>query len=328
MSATPTPDQSLIGAEIDTALVAALARVRARSEAEIAVSWSKDRDVAIASVEAEAVVIFVEDTLRVENLCEVADLGRAQRTSPCLPRGAPSTAPRGHGWGDPVIPITGDTIDGAWMAALGSLLDDELAPGGKATHLTVAFPADATNEGVRDTVDRFLSEAAQQKPSAGLTPIDTVANTLFPSAFYLPDHAEAPRQHLYDMHEAKMTFHRRRRGPEKETYFSRMTGTDGTGERGQNQLEALVARMRHELTLKGPKSSAYEVGLSEVVGRLRVQSPEARSFRDGLPVPEPRQRDIGPARREPDRSVPQSALHQEGAGKLCRSRAPVRIYRN
>ncbi len=81
MSATPTPDQGLIEAEIVTALVAALARVRARSEAEIAVSWSKDGDVAIASVEAEAVVIFVEDTLRVENLCEVADLGRTQRTS-------------------------------------------------------------------------------------------------------------------------------------------------------------------------------------------------------------------------------------------------------
>ena len=81
MSATQTPDQSLIEAKIDTALVAALARVRARSEAEIAVSWSKDGDVAIASVEAEAVVIFVEETLNVESLCEVADLGRAQRTS-------------------------------------------------------------------------------------------------------------------------------------------------------------------------------------------------------------------------------------------------------
>ena len=182
-----------------------------------------------------------------------------------------------------MIPIAGDTIDGAWMAALGLLLDDELAPGGKATHLAVAFPADATNEGVRGTVDRFLSETAHQKPSAGLTPIDTVANTLFPSAFYLPEDAEAPRQHLYDVHEAKMTFHRRRRGPEKETYFSRMTGTDGTGERGQNQLEDLVARMRHELTLKGPKSSAYEVGLSEVVGHLRVQSPERDRSVMGFP---------------------------------------------
>ena len=180
-----------------------------------------------------------------------------------------------------MIPIAGDTIDGAWMAALGSLLDDELAPGGKATHLTVAFPADATNAGVRETVDRFLAGAARRKP--GFTSIDTVANTLFPSAFYLPGRAEAPRQHLYDMHEAKMKFHRRRPGREKETYFSRMTGTDGTGERGQNQLEDLVTRMRHELTLVGPKSSAYEIGLSEAVGHLRVHSPERDRSVMGFP---------------------------------------------
>lgn len=172
-----------------------------------------------------------------------------------------------------MIAITGDTIDGAWMAALDLLLDSEVAPGGKAAHLAVAFQADASSEGVRGTVDRFLSEAASRKPSANLTSVDTVANTLFPSAFYLPGRAEAPRQHLYDMHEVKMKFHRRRRGREKETYFSRMTGTDGTGERGQNQLEELVTRMRHERTLVGPKSSAYEMGLSEVVGHLRVHSP-------------------------------------------------------
>ncbi len=182
-----------------------------------------------------------------------------------------------------MIAISGDTIDEAWIGALSSLLDDELAPGGKAAHLTVAFPADATSDRVRETVDRFLSDAAQQKPIVGLTSIDTVANTLFPSAFYLPDRAEAPRQHLYDMHEAKMKFHRRRRGREKETYFSRMTGTDGTGERGQNQLEDLVTRLRHELTLAGPKSSAYEIGLSEAVGHLRVHLPERDRFVMGFP---------------------------------------------
>lgn len=182
-----------------------------------------------------------------------------------------------------MIAITGDTIDGAWMAALNSLLDDELASGGKVAHLTVAFPADATNESVRDTVDRFLSAAAMRKPRVGITSIDTVANTLFPSAFYLPDRAEAPRQHLYDMHEVKMKFHRRRPSREKETYFSRMTGTDGTGERGQNQLEDLVTRMRHELTLGRPKSSAYEIGFSEVNGNLRVHLPDRDRSVMGFP---------------------------------------------
>jgi len=186
-----------------------------------------------------------------------------------------------------MISITGDTIEGAWMAALNSLLDDELAPGGKAAHLAVAFPAHATDEGVRGTVDRFLSGAAQRKPSAGLASIDTVANTLFPSAFYLPGRAEAPRQHLYDMHEARMKFHRRGRAREKETYFSRMTGTDGTGERGPNQLEALVTRVQHERTLPGPKSSAYEIGLTDLVGPLRVRSPERDRSVMGCPCLSP-----------------------------------------
>lgn len=81
MSVQPTTDRGHIEAEVVTALITALAIVRARSEAEIAVSWSKDSDVEIVSVEAEAVVIFVEDALGVENICEVADLNKAQRTS-------------------------------------------------------------------------------------------------------------------------------------------------------------------------------------------------------------------------------------------------------
>ncbi len=81
MTVFPTIVRTSIGAEVDTALITALALVRAQSEAEIAVSWSKSGDVEIVSVEAEAVVIFVEDALGVENICEVADLDRAQRTS-------------------------------------------------------------------------------------------------------------------------------------------------------------------------------------------------------------------------------------------------------
>ena len=81
MTGHPTIDRTSIGAEIDTALITALALVRAQSEAEIAVSWSESGDVEIESVEAEAVVVFVEDALEVENICEVADLDSAQRTS-------------------------------------------------------------------------------------------------------------------------------------------------------------------------------------------------------------------------------------------------------
>ena len=82
MSAEQAP---IVASTLDTAiagaLVSALAIVRAVSEAEIAALWAADGDVEIASVEAEAVVIFVETALGVEDLCEVADLEDDQRTS-------------------------------------------------------------------------------------------------------------------------------------------------------------------------------------------------------------------------------------------------------
>ncbi len=81
MPAQPTADRNQTEAETGAALIAALAKVRARPAAEIAESWAEDGDVEIVSVEAEAVVIFVEDALGVENICEVADLDEAQRTS-------------------------------------------------------------------------------------------------------------------------------------------------------------------------------------------------------------------------------------------------------
>ena len=181
------------------------------------------------------------------------------------------------------IVVSGQSIDSAWADSLEALLDKDRAPGGKAAHLVVEFPADVEALGIRHTVDQFLASSARAKPRAGLLSVETVANTIFPSAFYLPDQAEHPRDHLYEMHHVKMRFHRRRTSSEKETYFSRLTGTDGTEERGFNQLEGLVARMQNELTLQGPKSSAYELGLSGMAGDLRIHVPERDRSVMGFP---------------------------------------------
>ena len=131
-----------------------------------------------------------------------------------------------------MIVIDSENLDEAWMAALSAMLGDGATSGGKAHHVIVGFPASSENIGVRNVVDDFLVDAARRKPRAGLMSSGTVANTLFPDALYRPDGAEKPRDHLYEMHEVKMRFHRRRKGREKETYFSRITGTDGTGARG------------------------------------------------------------------------------------------------
>lgn len=172
-----------------------------------------------------------------------------------------------------MIVIDGENPDQAWIAALSALLGHDATSGGKAHHVIVGFPSSGENVGVRKVVDEFLLNAAGRRPKAGLMSTETVSNTLFPEALYRPGHAEKPRDHLYEMHEAKMRFHRRRKGREKETYFSRITGTDGTSTRGPNQLEDLIVRMRNELSQPAPKSSAYEIGVSEVVGTLRVHTP-------------------------------------------------------
>lgn len=70
-----------LDADLRAALVKAVARVRAVPEASISATWGKNGDVKIVSVEAEAVVVFVEETLGLGDLCEVADLGKNEQTS-------------------------------------------------------------------------------------------------------------------------------------------------------------------------------------------------------------------------------------------------------
>ena len=182
-----------------------------------------------------------------------------------------------------MIVIEEQNLDLAWIAAMRALLDPQRAPGGKAHQVVAKFPVGPADLQVRELVDRFLIKAMERQPSARIFRFETVANTIFPAAFYLPGQAEDPREHLYEMHEAKMTFHRRRPGSEKETYFSRLTGTDGTGERGVNQLEALIVRMKRQLRVSSPKSSIYELAVSEVTGDLRIQLPNRDRSIMGFP---------------------------------------------
>ena len=167
-----------------------------------------------------------------------------------------------------MIAVEDSSPGSAWIAATRRLLDESSDGRGKAHHLAVGFPAVETAPAMVAVVDRFLCGIGE--PSAS-----TVANTIFPSALYRPDDAISPRDHLYQMHEVKMRFHRRRRSAEKETYFSRLTGTDGTntdvGVVAVNQLEDLIVRMKRQTEVPNPKSSMYELAVSDAAGDLRVQ---------------------------------------------------------
>lgn len=164
--------------------------------------------------------------------------------------------------------IQAATLSEAWLAALEWLVS---RPSGKDVNVAVAFPATAEDPGVRQVVDRFLAARARQRPDAAVYTVDTVAGTLFPECWYRPEHAPEPRQHLYRMQRHAARVHRRITG-ESETYFDRLVAYPGNAGVKINQLEAQVVRLRGQLRLVGPKSSAYEIGVVEP-GDLRVQAP-------------------------------------------------------
>lgn len=177
--------------------------------------------------------------------------------------------------------ITQSNLSLAWIEALEYLL---AAPHGKAVHLAVAISQPEADEDatVRGALDRFIG--ARRDAGEPLWPIGTVANTIFPAAFYRPDRPEA-RERLYELHGRTQSLHRRMRAP--ETYFNRLVAYPGPGGAPFNQLEYIVDRLIKQRTPRRDGhvvalSSAYEVGLSVPGDDLRVQAPgqdrNTRSF--------------------------------------------------
>jgi hypothetical protein len=156
----------------------------------------------------------------------------------------------------------------AWLAAVARMLAE---PNGKTANLIVAFPGGAEEDGaIRSGLDSLL-ESATGTPS--VYPVQTVANTIFPQAFYHPHLGAQARAHLYDLYRTTMQLHRRRSPTDRETYFNRLIAYPGsTGE--FNQLDFVIERLGRQMLLPGPHSSAYELGLSEpVIDELRLQAP-------------------------------------------------------
>ena len=169
-----------------------------------------------------------------------------------------------------MITVSHDNISHAWNEALQQLV----ARGGKAVHLAVAIgrPLDPEDRAIRDALDSFVAE--RRRDDKTVWPVSTVANTMFPSAFYRPGRDEA-RQRLYELHAKAQRMQQRMRDP--ENYFNRIVAYPGKGAEPFNQLEYVVERLitqRKPRKRGGPLSSAYEIGLSAPDGGdLRVQAP-------------------------------------------------------
>ena len=186
--------------------------------------------------------------------------------------------------------VNAPDLSHAWIAAMEQLF----ITSGKAVNLIVSFQECETETvAIRNLVDHFLHE--QHIP-----PINEVANTIFPQSLYLPHLGDEAREHLYTQY--RMAYEgviHRYRGNGRGTYFYRLINwMNGQSTKSAiNQLEYLVRKLRTELRRQqspGPKSSMYELGLSETNGipaephlfseDLRIQDPARdHSIQMGFP---------------------------------------------
>jgi hypothetical protein len=177
-----------------------------------------------------------------------------------------------------------DNISMAWLEALGRLTE---CADGKAIHLAVCIrqPRQPEDQAIRRALDGFIENA--RKRNRRLWPVSTVANTIFPAAFYQP-HAEHARGRLYELH-AKAQRIQDRLGRESENYFNRLVAYPASDGDAFNQLEYIVDRMiKQRKPRKGGRggalSSAYEAGLTVPDGAdLRVQAPGQDRNTRGFP---------------------------------------------
>jgi hypothetical protein len=146
-------------------------------------------------------------------------------------------------------------VSTAWVAALDTLL----ASGGDAVNLTVAIE-DPTGEhaGVRQALDRFIGERRRTTRNS-VELVSTVANTLFPSAWYIERLGVEAEGHLYELERTTRPVSHRRNP--RGTYFERMVAWPGP-EGEFNQLDQAVRRLRSAQGQGHKRGNAYEVGVA------------------------------------------------------------------
>lgn len=147
-------------------------------------------------------------------------------------------------------------ISTAWVRALEVLV----ASGGEAVNLTVAIE-DPTREhpGVRRVLDDFLAEHRRAVPGS-VERVTTVANTLFPSGWYIERLGVDAEEHLYELERTTRSVSRRRN--RTGTYFERMVAWPGPKGGEFNQLDQVVRRLRTAREQGHERGNAYEVGMA------------------------------------------------------------------
>src|SRR5258708_11771907 len=156
-------------------------------------------------------------------------------------------------------------VSAAWVAALDALVQ----AGGDTVNLLVAI-ADPTTEdtGVRQVLDTFIADQRRAMPRS-VQRVSTVANTLFPSAWYLPDRlGPDAADHLYELERTTRRVSRRRNP--RGTYFERMVAWPGRDNQEFNQLDQAVRRLRSARARDHQRGHEYEVGVTMPADEIAV----------------------------------------------------------
>jgi hypothetical protein len=155
-------------------------------------------------------------------------------------------------------------VSTAWVTALDKLV----ARGGDAVNLAVVIEdPTAEHEGVRQVLDRFIGERRRTKRNS-VELVSTVANTLFPSAWYVPERLGAgAAEHLYELERSTRPVSRRRNP--RGTYFERMVAWPGLAEEF-NQLDQVVRRLRSARERGHLRGHEYEAGMTMPADEIAV----------------------------------------------------------
>jgi hypothetical protein len=155
-----------------------------------------------------------------------------------------------------MIAITAPNLSEGWLQAFEKLLD----VGGEAVNVAVSIEHPVVeHEAMRSSLDEFVTSCGSNNGQP-LHAIRTVANTIFPQAFYLPRLGEEARAHLYEMQRLASRVDRRRN--RSGTYFDRLI--DWRGPAGTvNQLDVAIDRIRSVRRQGHSVGNAFELELDE-----------------------------------------------------------------
>lgn len=162
--------------------------------------------------------------------------------------------------------VSGEDVSQAWLTAARHLLR---LPGGQCSNLAVSIRNPiAQDRAIRGKLDAFIR--ASQSPDR-IPRIDTVAGTIFPSAFYRSS-AKDPENHLYEWEARIRPVVRKHPENRHGTYFERLVAYPGNDGTTFNQLHHVLGRLRsaaannwrngnfYELSIFHPERDSYPLG--------------------------------------------------------------------